>query len=65
MALMHQRIRRIFYALPNSNIGALGSVYKLQGEKSLNHHYSVFRISVPEQELEELILNTADNTSQC
>ncbi|XP_074562701.1 tRNA-specific adenosine deaminase TAD3-like [Curcuma longa] len=66
MALVHQRIRRIFYALPNPNIGALGSVYRLQGEKSLNHHYSVFRISVPEQDLEELILNTSDNTSsQC
>ncbi|KAG6473797.1 hypothetical protein ZIOFF_067715 [Zingiber officinale] len=64
MALVHQRIRRIFYALPNPNIGALGSVYKLQAEKSLNHHYSVFRISVPEQDLEELILNTSDNTSQ-
>ncbi|KAG6473798.1 tRNA-specific adenosine deaminase TAD3-like [Zingiber officinale] len=65
MALVHQRIRRIFYALPNPNIGALGSVYKLQAEKSLNHHYSVFRISVPEQDIEELILNTSDNTSQC
>ncbi|KAJ8509988.1 hypothetical protein OPV22_000422 [Ensete ventricosum] len=33
MALVHQRIRRIFFALPNPNAGALGSVYRLQGEK--------------------------------
>ncbi|KAK6940377.1 Cytidine and deoxycytidylate deaminase domain [Dillenia turbinata] len=51
MALVHQRIRRIFYALPNPNAGALGSVHRLQGEKSLNHHYAVFRILLPEEEL--------------
>ncbi|KAK8955900.1 hypothetical protein KSP40_PGU007541 [Platanthera guangdongensis] len=50
MALVHQRIRRIFYAFPNPNAGALGSVYRLQGQKGLNHHYSVFRIMVPEEE---------------
>ncbi|KAI0513654.1 hypothetical protein KFK09_009684 [Dendrobium nobile] len=49
MALVHQRIRRIFYAFPNPIAGALGSVYNLQGEKSLNHHYSVFRIQIPEE----------------
>ncbi|KAJ0984933.1 hypothetical protein J5N97_003289 [Dioscorea zingiberensis] len=53
MALVHQRIRRIFYAFPNPNDGALGSVHRLQGEKSLNHHYSVFRILLPEKALVE------------
>ncbi|CAM0912766.1 unnamed protein product [Alopecurus aequalis] len=48
MALVHQRFKRVFYAFPNPNAGALGSVYRLHGEKSLNHHYSVFRIKVPE-----------------
>ncbi|KAF4382746.1 hypothetical protein F8388_015574 [Cannabis sativa] len=51
MALVHQRIRRIFYAFPNPNAGALGSVHRLQGERSLNHHYAVFRVMVPEQVL--------------
>ncbi|CAK7344535.1 unnamed protein product [Dovyalis caffra] len=51
MALVHQRIRRIFYAFPNPNVGALGSVHRLQGEKSLNHHYAVFRVCVPEEVL--------------
>ncbi|KAM7275240.1 hypothetical protein ACFE04_017106 [Oxalis oulophora] len=53
MALVHQRIRRIFYAFPNPNAGALGSVHRLQGEKSLNHHYAVFRVIMPEQILEK------------
>uniref|UniRef100_A0A0D3H3T7 CMP/dCMP-type deaminase domain-containing protein n=2 Tax=Oryza barthii TaxID=65489 RepID=A0A0D3H3T7_9ORYZ len=48
MALVHQRFKRIFYAFPNPITGALGSVYRLHGEKSLNHRYSVFRVKVPE-----------------
>uniref|UniRef100_A0A5B7BAP9 Putative inactive tRNA-specific adenosine deaminase-like protein 3 isoform X1 n=1 Tax=Davidia involucrata TaxID=16924 RepID=A0A5B7BAP9_DAVIN len=52
MALVHQRIRRIFYAFPNLNAGALGSVHQLQGEKSLNHHYAVFRVLMPEEVLD-------------
>ncbi|CAN6686735.1 unnamed protein product [Malus baccata var. baccata] len=46
MALVHQRIRRIFYAYPNPKAGALGSVHRLQGQRSLNHHYAVFRVLV-------------------
>ncbi|XP_020425434.1 probable inactive tRNA-specific adenosine deaminase-like protein 3 isoform X3 [Prunus persica] len=49
MALVHQRIRRIFFAFPNPDAGALGSVHRLQGETSLNHHYAVFRVLVPQQ----------------
>ncbi|KAK9110852.1 hypothetical protein Sjap_018912 [Stephania japonica] len=51
MALVHQRIRRVFYAFPNLNCGGLGSVHRLQGEKSLNHHYAVFRVMLPEESL--------------
>ncbi|XP_051127714.1 tRNA-specific adenosine deaminase TAD3 isoform X2 [Andrographis paniculata] len=47
MAIVHQRIKRVFYAFPNPNNGALGSVHRLQGEKSLNHHYAVFRVLIP------------------
>lgn len=61
MALVHQRIRRIFYAFPNPNAGALGSVHRLQGEKSLNHHYAVFRVLLPEEvlsvELEQKLIS--------
>lgn len=44
MALVHQRVKRIFYAFPNPNAGALESIHRLHGEKSLNHHYAVFRV---------------------
>ncbi|XP_039003306.1 uncharacterized protein LOC120130015 [Hibiscus syriacus] len=53
MALVHQRIRRISYALPNPEAGALVSVHRLQGEKSLNHHYAVFRVVMPELDFPE------------
>ena len=51
MALVHQRFKRVFYAFPNPITGALGSVYRLHGEKSLNHHYSVCRVKMPEPDL--------------
>ncbi|XP_073156182.1 tRNA-specific adenosine deaminase TAD3 isoform X2 [Henckelia pumila] len=53
MAVVHQRIKRVFYAFPNPKEGALGSVHRLQGEKSLNHHYAVFRVLLPEQILKD------------
>ncbi|KAL8115892.1 hypothetical protein AgCh_022402 [Apium graveolens] len=52
MALVHQRIKRIFYAFPNPYAGALESLHRLQGEKSLNHHYAVFRVFLPESILD-------------
>jgi tRNA-specific adenosine deaminase 3 len=56
MALVHQRIKRIFYAFPNPRVGALDSVYRLHGQRSLNHHYSVFRILIPDKALNEIAL---------
>lgn len=66
MALVHQRIRRIFYAFPNPNAGALGSVHRLQGEKSLNHHYAVFRVVLPEEVLNvaEVVARADDDNDQ-
>lgn len=57
MALVHQRIRRVFYTCPNPSAGALGSVHRLQGEKSLNHHYAVFRVVVPQDVLDKVELS--------
>lgn len=51
MALVHQRVRRVFYAFSNPSHGALGSAHRLQGEKSLNHHYAVFRVLLHEDVL--------------
>lgn len=59
MALVHQRIRRIFYAYPNPNAGALGSVHRLQGEKSLNHHYAVFRVMPADEGVGRLELDAS------
>ncbi|CAN6460189.1 unnamed protein product [Victoria cruziana] len=53
MALLHQRVKRIFFAFPNLGAGALGSVHRLHGEKNLNHHYTVFRVMVPKDVLAE------------
>lgn len=61
MALVHQRIKRIFYAFPNPRVGALGSVHRLHGQKSLNHHYSVFRIVIPDEALSEIFLENLNH----
>ena len=42
MALVHSRIRRLVYAVPAAD-GALGSRYRLHTERSVNHHFQVFR----------------------
>lgn len=42
MALVHSRIRRVFYGCSSPNYGALGSRYKLHTQIGLNHHYEVF-----------------------
>lgn len=54
MALIHFRIKRVFYGTPYED-GALGSHYKLHVEKSLNHHYEVYR-GVLRKECEMLLM---------
>jgi tRNA-specific adenosine deaminase 3 len=41
MALVHSRVRRVFYGCPSPQ-GALGTQVKLHTLKGLNHHYEVF-----------------------
>nr|XP_054758649.1 probable inactive tRNA-specific adenosine deaminase-like protein 3 [Lytechinus pictus] len=43
MALVHSRIRRVFYTNSHPD-GALGSMYKLHTETSLNHRYQAFMV---------------------
>ncbi|KAJ3299694.1 adenosine deaminase, tRNA-specific 3 [Borealophlyctis nickersoniae] len=43
MALVHSRIGRVFYAVPQAH-GALGSAYKIHVQPSLNHHYTVYKL---------------------
>lgn len=41
MALVHSRIRRVFFAVSRPDYGALGGRWAVHQEKSLNHHYEV------------------------
>ncbi|KAG6543196.1 hypothetical protein Mapa_015446 [Marchantia paleacea] len=51
MAMVHQRFRRVVYGVPNTLDGALGSRYRLHGKPTLNHHYTVFKVSISEETL--------------
>ena len=45
MALLHSRVRRVFYARQNRLIGGLGSCFKIHTLHELNHHFEVFMVS--------------------
>lgn len=47
MAMVHSRVRRIFFHRNNVDNGALGggNKLKLHSVKELNHHYQVFRVN--------------------
>ncbi|OQR90847.1 kinase [Thraustotheca clavata] len=47
MALVHSRVRRVLYIQKNSSSGALGSIYQLHTQRSLNHRYRAFHIAPP------------------
>ena len=42
MALVHSRIRRVFYISNDSSGGGLGSIYKIHCNTLINHHFEVF-----------------------
>lgn len=46
MALVHSRVRRVFYAQPSEG-GALGTCRKLHVQPGLNHHFQVWSHLVP------------------
>ena len=43
MALLHSRVRRVFWAEPDAAAGGLGSRQRLHAEAPLNHAFRVFR----------------------
>jgi tRNA(Arg) A34 adenosine deaminase TadA len=43
MALLHSRVRRVFWDVPDPKRGALGSVVRLHALPNINHRYRVFR----------------------
>lgn len=42
MALVHSRIRHVYYTKPDDCDGGLGSCFNIHSVRSLNHHYRVF-----------------------
>ena len=44
MALLHSRVRRVFYRFPNPEVGALESKTKLHTLDGINHRYEVFTV---------------------
>lgn len=48
MALVHARLRRVVYCAPDPRRGALGGALKLHSQRSLNHHYAVYRMPLLE-----------------
>jgi tRNA-specific adenosine deaminase 3 len=48
MALVHSRIRRVFYIDPHPFFGGLGSVWKIHSIPTLNHRFDVFRCFLPQ-----------------
>ena len=51
MALVHSRVRRVVYGVPNAKAGALGGgpAAPLHGQRTLNHHYDVFSFGLDER----------------
>jgi tRNA-specific adenosine deaminase 3 len=51
MALVHSRIRRVFFTREDAARGALSSLYRLHCQRDLNHHYRVFHVvkSMPKE----------------
>lgn len=47
MALVHSRIRRVFFCEPNHECGATGTYFHLHELGGLNHRYRVFRVTLP------------------
>lgn len=43
MALLHSRIERVVYAIPNVKCGGLGSRFKIHCSPKLNHRFRVYK----------------------
>ena len=57
MALVHSRLKRVIFAVPDDVNGALSGppgVQRLHGVKSLNHHYLVYSFDMNEDELRSI-----------
>eukprot|EP00887_Chlorella_sp_A99_P007951 scaffold12.g7951.t1 len=44
MAMVHSRLRRVVFCMPDPRGGALGGALRLHARRSLNHHFQVLRL---------------------
>lgn len=51
MALVHSRLRRVVFCCADRRYGALGGAFRLHAQRSLNHHYQVYRLPLAEAEV--------------
>eukprot|EP00968_Pinguiococcus_pyrenoidosus_P008025 scaffold564_cov248-Pinguiococcus_pyrenoidosus.AAC.9 len=54
MALLHNRVRRVFWAIDNPQQGGLFSRQRLHAIKNLNHHFRAFRNLLKDDAVEAL-----------
>lgn len=54
MALLHSRVRRVFFKKRNSLSGGIGSYYQIHCEPSLNHHFEAFEMISDKRGYEEV-----------
>jgi tRNA-specific adenosine deaminase 3 len=56
MALLHSRVREVFYVFPRKRGGGFESAFGVHGRKDLNHRYDVWRYTGGlNRELEEAL----------
>ncbi|XP_065661737.1 probable inactive tRNA-specific adenosine deaminase-like protein 3 isoform X2 [Hydra vulgaris] len=54
MALLHSRIRRVFFRKSNVTNGGVQSVFKIHCEESLNHHFEVYKMTLNKRKFEDI-----------
>ena len=59
MALIHSRVRRVFYGCDDAQAGVLRSRAMIHEESTINHKYEVY-CGVLEKECRLLLLNPSD-----
>ncbi|KNF04014.1 hypothetical protein PSTG_02723 [Puccinia striiformis f. sp. tritici PST-78] len=50
MALLHSRIKHLFFLLPSPGSGGCGSVYNVHEQDGLNHKFFVWKLKIPKSE---------------
>jgi len=58
MALVHSRIRSVYYLHSDTKYGALDSIYKIHSMNTLNHKYKVYQINIETLKVETITQDT-------